>query len=115
MKRLGFWSALALGVAMSATLAACEKPDPNGPAPVVEKLYVPYVTKGGNTAASFDTAPLTEDLKAIVDKAYAYSKLLDEPVIDFDPIIFSQEGDVKNVQVTQDGKIAGDKGVARAR
>jgi hypothetical protein len=110
MRRLGFVGVLALGL----VLAACEKPDPNGPAPVVEKLYTPYITPGGNTAAALDTAPLSPDLKALVDKAIAYGAIIDEPILDFDPIVFAQEADVKNVKVTQEGKIAVDKGVAKA-
>jgi hypothetical protein len=112
MRRLGFWGVLALGL----ILAACEKPaDPNGPAPAIQKLYAPYLTAGGNTAASFDTAPLSTDLKALIEKADAYSKLLDEPVIDFDPIIFAQDGEIRNVRVVQQDAVAGDKGVVRAR
>jgi hypothetical protein len=116
MRRLGFFGILAFGLALSAFLTACEQPaDPNGPAPVVEKLYAPYTGPDGNTASALANAPLSADLKALIDKADAYSKLLDEPVIDFDPIIFAQDGEIKNVQVTQEGKIADNKGAAKAR
>jgi hypothetical protein len=117
MGRLGFLSVLALGLALSASLAACDKPaDPNGPAPVVEKLYAPYTGPNGNTASALANAPLSADLKALIDKADAYSKLLDEPVIDFDPIIFAQDGKITNVRVVQQNLATAnkDKGEARA-
>jgi hypothetical protein len=113
---LGFFGNLAFGLTLGAFLTACEQPaDPNGPAPVVEKLYAPYTDPDGNTASALANAPLSADLKALIDRADAYSKLLDEPVIDFDPIIFAQDGEIKNVHVTQEGKVTGERGVAKAR
>lgn len=99
MRINGFTALLALGV--SAALVACEKPDPNGPAPTVERLYAPYLN-GGDTAAVLENAPMTMDLHAVIDKAVLYGNLLNEPVLDFDPIIFAQDGEIKNVRVVEE-------------
>jgi hypothetical protein len=82
-------------------LGACEAPDPNGPSATVEKLYQPYLTKGGDTAAALTTAPLTASLQETIDKAISYGNLLDEPVLDFDPIINAQEAEITNVKVAR--------------
>lgn len=108
MIRAGFF-AFAAGLA----LAACDQVDPNGPVPAVEKLYEPYL-KGGDTAAALDNAPMTMELHALIDKAKLYGGLLNEPVLDFDPIIFAQEAEIKNVRVTQIGPTKDEGSVARA-
>jgi hypothetical protein len=102
-----------LALAAGLALAGCDKVDPNGPVPVVEKLYEPYL-KAGDTAAALDTAPMTTDLHAVVDKAGEYGKLLDEPVLDFDPIVFAQEAEIKNLRVTQVGATKDEAAIARA-
>lgn len=84
----------------ASALAACDRPDPNGPAAAVEKLYAPYLAKDG-TAAGLDVAPLTADLKAVIDKAALYGNLLDEPILDFDPITNAQENIISNVKVAR--------------
>jgi hypothetical protein len=110
MKYLAALTVLALAL----SLGACDQADPNGPAPVVEKLYAPYLAKGGDTASALTTAPLTPSLKALIDKAGVYGNLLNEPVLDFDPITFSQDMQITNVQAGQQGPASGDKAVARA-
>ncbi|HWA21843.1 MAG TPA: DUF3828 domain-containing protein [Caulobacterales bacterium] len=103
----------ALAFIAGLALAACDQTDPNGPAPAVEKLFEPYL-KGGNTAAALDNAPMTMDLHAVIDKAGIYGNLLNEPVLDFDPIIFAQEAQIKNVRVTQVGPTKDAGSIARA-
>ncbi len=102
-----------LALAASLALAACDQVDPNGPVPAVEKLYEPYL-KGGNTAAALDNAPMTAELHAIVDKAGVYGNLLNEPVLDFDPIVFAQDMKITNVRVTQAGPTKDSGTVAKA-
>jgi hypothetical protein len=97
MPRHAAFAALCAGL----LLAACNQPDPNGPAAAVEKLYAPYLAKDGQSAAGLDAAPLTADLKAVIDKAGTYGNLLDEPVLDFDPITNAQENVISNVKVSK--------------
>jgi hypothetical protein len=97
MARFSALAALALVLA----LAACEQPDPNGPVATVQKLYAPYTAQGGDTAAALTNAPMTESLRAVVDKGITYGNLLDEPVLDFDPIINAQEAKISQVNVTR--------------
>jgi hypothetical protein len=94
-----FFALAALSLAVS--LGACEQADPNGPVATVQKLYTPYTAPGGETAAALTNAPMTESLRAVVDKGITYGNLLDEPVLDFDPIINAQEGKVSQVQITR--------------
>ena len=99
----------AFGLALG--LGACERTDPNGPAALVEQLYQPYLTQG-DTAQALDNAPLSASLRALVDKAVAYGNLLNEPVLDFDPIIFAQEGEISDVRAQMRG--SGDGAVVQA-
>jgi hypothetical protein len=106
---------LALAFVAGVALAGCDQVDPNGPVPAVEKLYTPYLTKGADTSAAFDHAPMTPELHAIVDKSRTYGSLLNEPVLDFDPIVFAQDMEIKNVRVTQVGPTKDDGSVALAK
>jgi Protein of unknown function (DUF3828) len=95
----------ARGVIMSLALAvaACAQPDPNSPVGIVQKLYAPYLTKDGDTSTVLDNAPKTLSLMEVIDKAKTYGDLLDEPILDFDPIIAAQDGEISNVRVTRQG------------
>jgi hypothetical protein len=105
---------VALAALCAVALAACEAPDPNGPAATVEKLYAPYLAKDGQSAAGLDVAPLTADLKAVIDKAGLYGNLLDEPILDFDPITNAQENIISNVKVAKQSG-SGDTAVVVAK
>lgn len=106
--------AAALAIAAGLALTGCEQPDPNGPSPTVQQLYAPYLA-GGNTADALTNAPLSPGLRAEVDKAILYGNLLNEPVLDFDPIIFAQDGAITNVRIEQVGGTKDERAVARAR
>lgn len=96
-------------------LAACGKADP-GPASVVEPLYAPYLAgAGGAPPPDLGAQPvLTPELKSVLDRASTYSNLLNEPVIDYDPLTGAQDWDIKSVVVTPKGAVKGDMALVTA-
>lgn len=88
------WAAVAaLGL-----MAACGAKE-SAPVSYVRDLYAPYIANE-NDKIGLDHARLTDDLKAVIDKADAYGRLLDEPIIDYDPIANGQDWEIKAVTVT---------------
>jgi hypothetical protein len=83
-------------------LAACGGGEAKGPAKAVETLYAPYLQPDASKKPSnWDKSPvLSKKFKTVVDKGVGYGVLLNEPVLDFDPITWSQDGEVSNLKVT---------------
>lgn len=91
--RLKGWAAIAVLTLM----AACGARE-SEPVSFVRALYAPYIAND-NAKIGLEHAGLTADLKAMVDKADAYGRLLDEPIIDYDPIANGQDWEIKSVAV----------------
>ncbi|MGE3301891.1 MAG: DUF3828 domain-containing protein [Hyphomonadaceae bacterium] len=88
----------ALAASLLALAAGCEAPDPNGPAATVEKAYAGYL-QAPWTGDFMRAAPYTAAFTAAVDRAGEYGRLLDEPVLDYDPIANAQDGDITKLKV----------------
>lgn len=86
-------------VAVLALMAACGAKE-SEPVSYVRGLYAPYIANE-NDKIGLNHARLTADLKAVIDKADAYGRLLDEPIIDYDPIANGQDWEIKTVTVTE--------------
>jgi hypothetical protein len=80
-------------------LAACG-PDPVGPEKAVQDMYAPYVEKNAAGQANWYKSPRHSDrLKTKIDTAIGYGNMLNEPVLDFDPMIWGQGGEVSNLKL----------------
>lgn len=89
----GLVAAVALAV-----LAACGGGD-NGPDAFVRGLYAPYIAGETENVGLQNPDNLTSDFSALIERADAYSRLLEEPIIDYDPIANGQEWEIKSVDV----------------
>ena len=91
-----FIAALAIG--------ACAGPPAPGPDRVIEGLYAPYISHAAEkNGGEWDKAPIySQGFKAAIDHAFEYSTLLDQPVIDFDPIANGQDFSLTNLKVETD-------------
>ncbi|MBL8559568.1 MAG: DUF3828 domain-containing protein [Hyphomonadaceae bacterium] len=81
-----------------ALLSACGEPA-DGPAAFVRGVYAPYIAGGAEKAGLQSPDNLTAGLRAFIARADAYSRLIEEPVIDHDPITNAQDWEIKAVKV----------------
>jgi hypothetical protein len=116
--------AIVLGCAAVA-LAACSRQDTktedapsaqptSDPAEVVRALYGPYLGQGAQPAEFRDQAPWSADLWAQLEAMVARSNAINEPILDFDPVIDAQEGDLANLNVTTEAVAENSHAVVRA-
>ena len=84
-------------------LAGCA-PSMGPPEKVIESLYAPYLSPGANSEPSnWEKAPVySKSLKAAMDRGFEYSLLLNEPVIDYDPIANAQDYSITNLTIDAD-------------
>jgi hypothetical protein len=82
--------------------AACAAPA--GPAATIRPLYQPYISHAAEKSApEWDAAPVySRALKAEIDRGLIYGRLLNEPVIDFDPIANAQDFALANLRLETD-------------
>lgn len=122
--------AIILGAAAAAALAACsrdqgeEKGAADGagsgasiddPAAAIRPLYDPYLTQGAPFPAFRDQAPWSADLWTQLEAMVARSSAINEPILDFDPLIGAQDGRLSNLSVTTDSVVPNSHAVVRAR
>jgi len=74
------------------------------PERVIESLYAPYLAPGGDSVPSnWEKAPVySKSLRAAMDRGFDYSLLLNEPVIDYDPIVNAQDYSISNLKIDVD-------------
>ena len=90
---------IGLALAAALALAACG-PKVDGPDAVVKALYAPYIQGPASAIAPFGARDVfTPELNAEIARGETYGNLLDEPVIDYDPILGGQDGAVKDLTV----------------
>jgi len=79
-------------------------PSMTPPEKVIESLYAPYLSPEANSVPSnWDKAPVySKTLKAAMDRGFEYSLLLNEPVIDYDPIVGAQDFSIANLRIDVD-------------
>lgn len=99
--------------APGANAPATTPPAPD-PADVVRAIYTPYLTRGAPFPDFRHQAPWSDDLWAQIEAMMARSEALNEPILDFDPVINAQDGEVSALQVATDGMVANSRAVVRA-
>jgi Protein of unknown function (DUF3828) len=79
-------------------------PSMTPPEKVVQSLYAPYLSAGADSVPShWEEAPVySKSLKAAMDRGFEYSRLLNEPVIDYDPIANAQDYSITNLTIDVD-------------
>lgn len=118
--------ALVLGMAAASVMACSRQQDrpetPSepelgfaDPADVVAPLYQPYLTEGARFPAFRDQAPWSAGLWAELEAMMARSQALNEPILDFDPLIGAQDGQLSNLSVTTEAAVENSHAVVRAR
>lgn len=117
---------LVLGLS-AAALAACSREQSktgetatttdsaaNDPAAVIRPLYTPYLTPG-STFPDFGANPIwSDDLRAQIAAMTQRSQALNEPILDFDPVIGAQDYELHNLNVVNEAVVANSTAVVRA-
>jgi hypothetical protein len=111
----------------AAALAACtppqaektDAPDSNAravtdPAAVIRPLYDRYMTPNAEFPEFREQAPWSDSLWALLEAMVARSNAINEPILDFDPIIGAQDYQLSNLNVTTDGVVESSHAVVRA-
>ena len=84
------------------------------PASVIRPLYAPYLTEG-STFPDFASNPIwSDDLRTQLTAMVARSEQINEPILDFDPIIGAQDYQLTNLNVANEAVVANTSGVVRA-
>lgn len=83
-------------VACSLALAGCGEPS-DGPGAFVKSLYAPYIADEANNAGLQNPENLTAGLRAEIARAEAYGRLLETPIIDYDPVVNAQDFQITEV------------------
>lgn len=115
---------LILGLSAVA-LAACTPPQaektetPEGaravtdPAAVIRPLYDRYMTPDAQFPDFRDQAPWSDGLWALLSAMMARSQAINEPILDFDPIIGAQDYQLTNLNVANEAISEGSHAVVR--
>jgi len=84
-------------------LAACA-PSIAPPEKTIEDLYAPYVSHAAERGEStWEKAGVySKNFKAAIDRGFDYSLLLNEPVIDFDPVANAQDYSITKLRIEVD-------------
>jgi len=84
-------------------LPACA-PSVPPPEKTIEALYAPYLSHAAENGESTweKAAVYSKRFKAIIDRGFDYSSLLNEPVIDFDPVADAQDYSISNLKIVVD-------------
>lgn len=117
---------LVLGLS-AAALAACtppqaektEAPSNNAravsdPAAVIRPLYDRYMTADAQFPSFQEQAPWSNSLWALLDAMTERSEQINEPILDFDPIIGAQDYQLSNLNVVTEALSEGSHAVVRA-
>lgn len=114
---------LILGLSAVA-LVACTPPQPEqtpeeqraipDPAAVVRSLYDRYMTEGAQFPPLEDQAPWSNATRALLLAMMQRSQQINEPILDFDPIIAAQDYQLSNLNVVTEAVVEGSHASARA-
>ena len=84
------------------------------PAAVIRPLYNPYLTQG-STFPEFASNPIwSDDLRVQLTAMTQRSQALNEPILDFDPIIGAQDYELHDLNVANEAVVANSSAVVRA-
>ncbi len=113
---------LALG---AAALAACTPPQQGqdeaparaatDPAAVIRPLYDRYMTPDAEFPSFQEQAPWSNGLWTLLAAMSQRSEQINEPILDFDPIIGAQDYQLSNLDVANEAISEGSHAVVRAR
>lgn len=84
------------------------------PAAVIRPLYDRYVTPDAQFPDFRNQAPWSNALWTELEAMMSRSEQLNEPILDFDPIIGAQDYQLSNLSVTTDGMVENSHAVVRA-
>jgi hypothetical protein len=112
----------------AAVLAACSPPagkqdepaaDNAGramtdPAMVIRQLYEPYLTPGATFPDFQSQAPWSQSLWTTLQAMMARSQAINEPILDFDPLIAAQDYQLSNLNVANESIVEASHAVVRA-
>jgi hypothetical protein len=110
----------ALAVALAAACSPQEKaaeaeavPGPD-PASVIRPLYDRYLTPDAEFPEFRDQAPWSVSLWALLEAMTARSEAINEPILDFDPLIDAQDYQLTNINVVTEALAEGSHATVRA-
>lgn len=118
--------AIVFGVAAAAALAACSQPEDKAktdapaasaapdPAAVIRPLYDRYLTSDAEFPEFRDQAPWSASLWALLEAMTARSEAINEPILDFDPLIDAQDYQLTNINVVTEAIAEGSHATVRA-
>lgn len=115
--------ALILGAVSIAALAACSRQETKSEAPaaaapdpasVIRPLYDRYLTEGAQFPEFREQAPWSASLWAQLEAMMARSEAINEPILDFDPLIDAQDYQIANLNVTTEAVAENSHAVVRA-
>src|SRR6187549_3481090 len=74
------------------------------PEKTIEELYAPYVSHAADRGeSSWEKAPVySMSFKTAIDRGFEYSLLLNEPVIDYDPVANAQDFSISSLRIKTD-------------
>lgn len=110
--------------ASAVALAACspqgaEKQDEaagasQDPASVIRPLYDRYMVENAQFPDFREQAPWSASLWAVLEAMMARSQALNEPILDFDPLIDAQDYQLSNLNVATESVVENSNAVVRA-
>jgi hypothetical protein len=112
-----------LSAAALAALAACSREKKgdapaaapaSDPAAVIRPLYDRYMTEGAQFPDFRNQAPWSASLWTQLEAMNARSEAMNEPILDFDPLIDGQDYQLSNLTVTTDALVENSSAVVRA-
>lgn len=120
---------LIIGVSAALALAACSPPEAakqeapaaenagraiTDPAAVIRQLYDPYLTEGATFPDFEHQAPWSNSLWTVLQAMMARSQAINEPILDFDPLISAQDYQLTDLSVAQESLVEGQTATVRA-
>jgi Protein of unknown function (DUF3828) len=110
-----FLSACVLIIASALVTACAPKVPP--PENTIEILYAPYVShEAEHGKSTWEKAGVySKKFRKVIDRGFEYSLLLNQPVIDYDPVATAQDFSITNLRVEVDQPASGGKAHVIAR
>ncbi|QGZ93942.1 DUF3828 domain-containing protein [Terricaulis silvestris] len=84
------------------------------PAMVIRQLYEPYLTPGATFPDFQNQAPWSAGLWTTLQAMMARSQTINEPILDFDPLIAAQDYQLANLNVVTESMVEASTAVVRA-
>lgn len=84
------------------------------PAMVIRQLYEPYLTPGATFPDFQNQAPWSASLWTTLEAMMARSQAINEPILDFDPLIAAQDYQLSDLNVATESMVEASHAVVRA-